>query len=408
MNEDFYNLAFERSVLASIIFEPTLFTRLQLVEDDFYLQAHKHIFHAMIALHDEDQPIDEEFIRIWLSNRKKFDEKAMIEVLTSNPISGVMQYVYELKDRAQRRALWQLGINLQKQEFIKASDGVDLIQSAIKSITDMRVGTGIEMVSLLDVEDRDTDFILKRWLPFPKGVVSMIGAPGGTGKSWSVLQVANRFIDENPYSKACVWLSEDQPSTSKGRHKAISTDVMSSLHSNYRNVHIPKERPKHLIVDGKFDHHAFYRMRQSLKGYDLVILDPLRAFFGGDENSNSDANMFMAPFQDWAAEDDIVIIFVHHSRKNDDEGFKSNIRGASAFVDACRLVYEMSKIYKNHRTGELDMDRAHERMFTMTKDNLGAMQQLGDFKATRHITPRKTAKALVVEEYQYKAEMPII
>lgn len=408
MNEEFYNLSFERAILSSIVFDPASLKRIDIHPDDFYLHAHKNIYEAMTALDNDDQPIDEEFLRIWLSQRKQFDERVMMEILTANPISNVIEYVRAIKEYAQKRALWQLGINLQKQDFIKPSDGIDMIESALKSITQMRVGTGIEMVSLLDVEDRDIDFILKNWLPFPKGVVSMIGAPGGTGKSWGALQVANRFIDENPYSKAAVWLSEDQPATSKGRHKAISTEVMNNIHSNYRNVHIPKERPKQLIVDGKFDHHTFYRMRQSLKGYDLVILDPLRAFFGGDENSNSDANLFMAPFQDWAAEDDIVIIFVHHSRKNDDEGFKSNIRGASAFVDACRLVYEMSKIYKNHRTGELDMDRAHERMFTMTKDNLGAMRLLGDFKAYRHITPKSGARATAVRVEYSAASMPII
>ena len=48
MQDNLYNLAFERSVLSSIVFEPSQFDELStaLKEDDFYLPAHKDIFNS--------------------------------------------------------------------------------------------------------------------------------------------------------------------------------------------------------------------------------------------------------------------------------------------------------------------------------------------------------------------------
>ncbi|MDQ7043011.1 MAG: DnaB-like helicase N-terminal domain-containing protein, partial [Sulfurimonas sp.] len=50
MQDKLYNLAFERSILSSIVFEPSQFDELSSVlkTDDFYLPAHQEIFNAMV------------------------------------------------------------------------------------------------------------------------------------------------------------------------------------------------------------------------------------------------------------------------------------------------------------------------------------------------------------------------
>ncbi|MDD3505008.1 MAG: DnaB-like helicase N-terminal domain-containing protein, partial [Sulfurimonas sp.] len=62
MQGNLYNLAFERSILSSIVFEPSQFDELSVTlrQDDFYLPAHQDIFKAMTLLLQKDQPIDEE------------------------------------------------------------------------------------------------------------------------------------------------------------------------------------------------------------------------------------------------------------------------------------------------------------------------------------------------------------
>ena len=101
MEESLYNLAFERSILSSIIFDPGQFDEYEalLSTEDFYLAAHQEIYNAMLALSHRDQPIDEEFLKLELINKKKFDERALLEVLAANPISNTTAYIQEVKDK---------------------------------------------------------------------------------------------------------------------------------------------------------------------------------------------------------------------------------------------------------------------------------------------------------------------
>ena len=107
MEESLYNLAFERSILSSIIFEPSQFDELgnRLGEQDFYLPAHQDIYAAMHTLVKRDEPIDEEFIKKELSVRKKFDEGVMLEILATNPIANTQAYLKEIKEKALKRHL---------------------------------------------------------------------------------------------------------------------------------------------------------------------------------------------------------------------------------------------------------------------------------------------------------------
>ena len=93
-----------------------------------------------------------------------------------------------------------------------------------------------------------------------------------------------------------------------------------------------------MIINKKINP-LFYKLKNSLKDVEFIILDPLIAFFGGDENNNSQAREFMNLLTEWADKEDKAILVVHHNNKSTTGG----IRGASAFVDAVRLQYELIK-----------------------------------------------------------------
>ena len=130
----------------------------------------------------------------------------------------------------------------------------------------------------------------------------------------------------------------------------------------------------------------------------MIVFDPLLAFYGGDENDNSQARVFMQPFMNWASKDNKAIVFLHHSSKSMNQTQFNRVRGASAFVDACRVSYEMNKIYKKDNQ-TLDDDQLHLREFKLSKDNYGAIRYLRDFNVVRQITPASSAT---------KVEMPQI
>ena len=411
MNNTKFNVAFEKTILSSLIFQPELIAKYaySIKMEDFYLPAFQNIFKVIMELEADNRPIDEEFIKGRLLNAKVFDEVALLDVMMANPIANLSPYIEEIKKLSQFRALHNLGVHLINEEFDEVTEAINYAEVTTKSIIDMNLSADeFNIGSLVDAPDGETEFILKEWLPLPRGTVSLVVAPGGTGKSWTALQMALRHSYRSNH-KSVLWLSEDPIYESKKRAKNICEDILNTVFIT-KNVDIVSRSPIQMIQNKKFSHSNFYKLRKNFAGYDLVIIDPLLAFYGGDENDNSQARMFMQPFMDWASEENICIVFLHHSKKNKEDSMRSSARGAGAFVDAARTVYQIDKIYHNKHTGALDMDNAHMREFMLTKDNYGVIRLLNDYKVQREITPKKSARVVEVE-YRYetqKLEMPKI
>jgi replicative DNA helicase len=140
LQDNLYNLAFERSILSSIVFEPSQFDELSVIlsKEDFYLPAHQDIFVAMTTLLQKDQPIDEEFIKKELQKVKKFDEQVMLEILSANPISNTKAYVDEIKDKSLKRHLLTLTTEIKRvtvEEELPSAEVVDIVEKKLYEIT---------------------------------------------------------------------------------------------------------------------------------------------------------------------------------------------------------------------------------------------------------------------------------
>jgi len=97
--ENMYNLNIERAVLSAIIFDPETYEEIaaKLKPHDFYLPFHQHVFAAMEELSTEEKPLDDEFLRSKLNTMGKFDEVAMLDLLSANPITNTAAYLQEIK-----------------------------------------------------------------------------------------------------------------------------------------------------------------------------------------------------------------------------------------------------------------------------------------------------------------------
>lgn len=140
MQDNLYNLAFERSILSSIVFEPSQFDELssQLKIDDFYLPAHQDIFKSMLTLLQREQPIDEEFIKKELQKAKKFDEMVLLEILAANPISNTKAYIDEIKDKSLKRHLLTLTTEIKRvtvEEELPSAEVIDIVEKKLYEIT---------------------------------------------------------------------------------------------------------------------------------------------------------------------------------------------------------------------------------------------------------------------------------
>ena len=167
MQENLYNLAFERSILSSIIFEPSQFDEMESIlhVDDFYLAAHQDIYKAITTLSRADKPIDEEFLKKELERAKKFDEGIMLGILTANPISNTMAYVRELKDKAMKRHLLTLTTEIKRvtlEEELPGDEVIDIVEKKLYEIT--QESQSADFLDAPTVTDKTLAFIEEEFL----------------------------------------------------------------------------------------------------------------------------------------------------------------------------------------------------------------------------------------------------
>ncbi len=218
MQDNLYNLAFERSILSSIVFEPSQFDELssQLKMDDFYLPAHQDIFKTMLTLLQKDQPIDEEFIKKELIKIKKFDEQVMLEILSANPISNTKAYVDEIKDKSLKRHLLTLTTEIKRvtiEEELSSAEVIDIVEKKLYEITqdnqtsdfkDAPKMTFDTMEYIKEMKARGNSVLVgvdtgyhelnKMTTGFGKGDLVIIAARPAMGKTSFILNTVNSLI----------------------------------------------------------------------------------------------------------------------------------------------------------------------------------------------------------------------
>jgi len=419
-NSNLYNINIERALLSAILFDAyqphvqVLFS--QLKSTDFYLPFHQHFFSACDELMQAGKPIDEEFTRNLLLKNGTFNEIDMIDLMSATSISNVEAYMRDVIALSQKRSLVTVATEIRKNIIEDGAEALETIDISIKRIEQIAENGSITIkrTSIVDMIAEETEFWCKSWLPIPKGTLSMITAPGGTGKTWLVLQLAVRMAKEEVGKKIFLWLSEDPSGSVKSRYESIQREILSSYgaHAIAKNIDVSVADPLLLLdVQG----HAakinskFYAMKRELREYDVIVIDPLLAFYGGDENNNSQARVFMQAFLNWCRGEGKTIIFLHHSRKGESNG-GSRSRGAGAIIDAVRCVYDMEHITVRKDDKQVpDTSKLGMRRFTLTKDNYGAARYTDSFVFDREITPRRGAQVVEVEyEEAISLDMPSI
>lgn len=405
MTDSYYNLSFERSVLSSIIFEPSIFSSLTLNPNLFFLEAHQNIFRVIQSLDNIEKPIDEEFIRIELEKKKLFDERIMVEILTANPIADITSYIIELKKMAKKRDILS-AVNKIKS-ISDEVDGDELLSHFEATADKLRDDESLDIFSIKSLHDvviEEPEFICKEWIPIPKRTITIFSAGGGTGKTMAALQLAMRYIEEESYEKKVfLWLSEDPAGLSKSRAADIAAKVLNKSFMQLNGLMDISDNATFPVMTFKSSGEGivrpeFYQMKSKLKPYDLIIIDPLIGFFAGDENSNAHARQFMQLFTQWAAKENKTIVFIHHSSKGVRVGGESKTRGASAFVDAVRAVYEFEKIKPAQDEDEKKIDKSLRRVF-LTKDNYNASRYFGFQQDIKFFPPQQIFTEQTIKDY---------
>jgi len=216
-----YNLNIERAVLSAVIFDPETYEEIasKLSPHDFYLPFHQHVFTAMEELTVEEKPLDDEFLRSKLTSMGKFDEVAMLDLLSANPITNTSAYMKEIKAKSSKRALATLATEIKKvtiEDDLPAEEVMNLVEKKLYEITqnstsdDFRESKEITLAMMAEIErlkalgnskliGTDTGFknLNDRTSGFGKGDLVIIAARPAMGKTALVLNMALKAIERN-------------------------------------------------------------------------------------------------------------------------------------------------------------------------------------------------------------------
>lgn len=208
----------------------------------------------------------------------------------------------------------------------------------------------------------------RRWLygrAAIAGFLSFLVAPGGAGKSAlamveAVAMASGRELlpGEKPVRTLRVWVlnAEDDLAEMDRRLAAVlqhfgltyadlggNLFMTSGRDMKLQLARVGRDGPE--IVPGVVD--ALVERLVTAK-IDVLILDPLGALHTLPENSNEAANMLSGALREVAHRADVAVVVLHHAGKAaamDMDGAGAGAsRGASAFVDAARVVRQVVRM----------------------------------------------------------------
>ncbi|WP_322894284.1 MULTISPECIES: AAA family ATPase [unclassified Yoonia] len=196
------------------------------------------------------------------------------------------------------------------------------------------------------------------------GYLSMIVAPGGTGKSAlamveAIAMASGRpLLGDQPHRPLRVLYhneEDDREEALRRLHGAMKHHAVTEKEIGGRLfLTSGRDMPMMLARQGRDGLEIVPGAMEKLTTWikenriDVVILDPLAALHTLPENSNEAANTLMGALRKVAHETGAAIVLVHHTGKGaatDMQGAGAGAsRGASAFVDAARNVRQLGRM----------------------------------------------------------------
>ena len=255
----------------------------------------------------------------------------------------------------------------------------------------------------------DTDPPAREWLVtdrLPRGVVGVLAAAGGTGKSMATLQLAISVCTglpwlEMPIDKTgavLMFSAEDDRDEIHRRLRAVLevySDNIDPFNTDAFKAHkaaiaerlhvfdrVGKDNRLTAKLNGEIQRTAFVRWvveaAQKVPDVALIVLDPLARFNGGDPNDNADSTRLIECAEQIRKATGATILLPHHVNKGslkDPGSGQEAVRGGSGLVDGARWVGLLAGLRADQAKKEygIDPEQAGQYVrFTTPKANYSA------------------------------------
>lgn len=189
-----------------------------------------------------------------------------------------------------------------------------------------------------------------------RGTVCMLDGAGGSGKSTLTMQIAAMCVFHMPFLIPRFQFARKEPGDDISRVLYLTVEdpwpiiyqrISSIAEAYHLNENILREyltvinffeckEPAYLVTEKKQSTDLYCQLMEYVqeKNFDLVILDPVIGFYGGDENSNSEVAHFFSLLRRLQT----TVLITHHQNKEAKKNGNRTIaaRGAIAFREQTR------------------------------------------------------------------------
>ena len=185
----------EQAVLGGLLLDNTAWDRITdlVTAADFYRADHRLIFEHIVALIASGQPADALTVCESLERAGKIEQagqRSYIGALAANipSAANIRRYGEIVRERAQRRAIAAIGVELQERAVAPGADVEALKREAEARLTGLDPDSGVgawpaplDLEQLATSEPQPPRFIVPDWLPC--GYPTLFAGHGGVGKS---------------------------------------------------------------------------------------------------------------------------------------------------------------------------------------------------------------------------------
>ncbi|MGQ0511546.1 MAG: AAA family ATPase [Betaproteobacteria bacterium] len=269
---------------------------------------------------------------------------------------------------------------------------------------------GGEVIELFPIADARVERFIanppppRRWLLkecLPRGKVGALIAPGGTGKSQFLLQLAVSVATGEPFlgleidepgGVLCLFAEDDEDEIHRRLHNItqqfsrrsdLDAEFFPRLKANLHlksmvgrdNLMTSADRVSREVTPTNYAERLLLAVRE-IPDIKLIVIDPGSRFRGGDENTAQDTTRFIEVLELVVRRTGANLLVAHHANKGSmsggDQGQGSQ-RGSSAFSDGVRWQLNLSYL-SDKEMQEYAIRSDEKRLYltaTVVKNNYG-------------------------------------
>jgi hypothetical protein len=215
----------------------------------------------------------------------------------------------------------------------------------------------------------------------PRGSITLLAAPGGTGKSSIAHQLCVlASMDYEPGEEAPRWLGQRIAiEKCKGINIYFSGEDGPPIINARASIFDPEGRAKRLMFQrSKFGENVGFaehlKRLQNIPDVPIIVIDPARKYLTGNEDDAGVVSDFFEAIEDFAISKRAAVVVVHHLQKAANPKSTHDVidmlRGSQVFVDRPRVIigmyrdgpYTIAGLAKNNIPPNLGMV-TEERVF---------------------------------------------